>query len=65
MPVLSTYLQSSKQDATGNRNTDFVVVVGLLFAIWKPPIYLLENEDQIGSSVQVLFDPICSAKEKH
>jgi len=43
--VLSMYLQCSKQDTTCNRNTDFIVVVGLLFAIWKPPIYLLENED--------------------
>lgn len=63
MSVVSTYLQCSKQDTTGNRNTDFIVVVGLLFAIWKLPIYLLENEDQIRSSVQVLFDPVCSAKE--
>lgn len=63
MLVLSMYLQCSKQDTTGNGNTDFIVVVGLLFAIWKLPIYLLENEDQIWSSVQVFFDPICSAKE--
>lgn len=57
-----TYLQCSQKDTTGNRNTDLIVVMGLLFSIWKSPIHLLKNEDQIGSCIQVFFDPICSEK---
>lgn len=58
------YLQGGEEDATRDGHTDLIVVVDLLFAIGGKTVYLFENENQNGSCVQVLFNPISSEGEK-
>lgn len=59
-----TYVQSSEEDAASNGNTDLIVVVDLPFAICSKTMYLFENQNQNGSCVQVLLNPIGSKGKK-
>ena len=58
------YLQGSEEDAASNGDTDLIVVVDLSFAVGSKAMYLLENENQNRSGVQVLFNPISSKRGK-
>lgn len=55
-----TYLQGSEEDATRDGHTDLVVIVDLPLAVGGKTVYLFENENQNGSCVQVLFNPVSS-----
>lgn len=61
-PVGATYLQRGEQDATSDGDADLIVVVDLFLAIRSKAMHLLENENQNGGSVQVLFNPIGSGQ---